>query len=70
MFNLGYPADFSSDFFHFTVVMIFSNAIVNPFIYTFQYSRFQEVAVQLLCKKCRPTDEPLGPNTSTATSIR
>ena len=50
MFNLGYPVDFSSNFFHFTIVMMLSNSVVNPFIYTFQYASFKQAAKQLFCK--------------------
>ena len=50
MFNLGYPVDFASNFFHFTVIMFFSNSVVNPFIYTFQYESFKQAAKQLFCK--------------------
>ena len=50
MFNLGYPVDFSSNFFHFSTVMMLSNSVVNPFIYTFQYASFKQAAKQLFCK--------------------
>ena len=63
MFNLGYPADFSSNFFHFTMVMMLSNSVVNPFVYTFQYASFQHAAKQLFCK-CLVKDDEDGKSTS------
>ena len=67
MFNLGYPVDFASNFFHFTVIMFFSNSVVNPFIYTFQYESFKHAAKQLFCK-CflKSSSDSLG---STMTSV-
>ena len=50
MFNLGYPADFASNFYHFSMVMLLYNSVVNPFIYTFQYASFKQAAKQLFCK--------------------
>ncbi len=50
MMNVGYPADYSSNFYHFTVYMVFINGCVNPFIYAFQYTQFQVVAKQLFCR--------------------
>ena len=37
MYNLGYKADWNSTYLHFTVLMIFLNCTVNPFIYLFKY---------------------------------
>ena len=69
MFNLGYPADFSSNFYHFTVMMLFSNAVVNPFIYTFQYANFQLAAKQLFCRCCMKNPLSTGDSWSRDTSI-
>ena len=52
MFNLGYPSDFTSNFYHFTVVMVFCNCCINPFIYMAKYEQFQQGAKRLLCKRC------------------
>ena len=51
MINLGFPADFASNFFHFTVIILFTNAVINPFIYTFQYSDFKKAATKLFCSR-------------------
>ena len=52
VYNFGYNVDWNSTFFHFTVVMIFANSMVNPFIYVFKYRDYQ-IAMKkcLLCKK-------------------
>ena len=51
VYNFGYEIDWNSTFFHFTVVMIFANSMVNPFIYVFKYRDYQ-IAMKkcLLCK--------------------
>ena len=49
MFNVGYPADFNGPYFHFTVIMVFLNCCINPFIYTLQYHPFQQQAQKLFC---------------------
>ena len=41
MFTLGYPADFNSAFYHFTVIMVSLNICVNPFIYVYKYKSFK-----------------------------
>ena len=41
-FNLGYQVDFSSAFYHFTVIATFANSCINPIIYALQYETFQK----------------------------
>ena len=38
----GYPVDFSGWLHHFTVVLVFTNSCINPFIYAAKYHKFQE----------------------------
>ena len=47
MYNLGYPIDYSSNYHKFTVLMVFINCTVNPFIYLIKYRDYQEAF-----KKC------------------
>ncbi len=61
MFNLGITLDFSSDFFHFTVIMVSCNPCINPFIYMIQYSKFKMAAKQLFFRKKK---EGIGENSS------
>ena len=42
MHNLGYPyCDFTSNFYNFTVIMVFVSCCVNPVIYSVNYAPFQ-----------------------------
>ncbi len=50
--NVGLPADFSSNFYHFTVLMVYLNSTINPFIYCLKYEQFQNVAKRLFCRHC------------------
>ena len=50
MYTLGYDADWNSIYYHFTILMIFLNCTVNPFIYLLKYKDYQ-VALRE-CLKC------------------
>ena len=39
---VGYTIDFSGWFYHFTVVLVFTNSCINPFIYAAKYREFQK----------------------------
>ena len=55
MFVLGYPVDFTSDFYHFSVAVVFTNCCLNPFIYALKYKQFQTEAKSLILnvyRKC------------------
>ena len=55
---MGYPNDFGSAWYHFTVVAVLINSCLNPFIYIAKYKQFQVGAKQLMSRlfsKCRPT---------------
>ncbi len=41
MYNLGYEVDWNSVYYQFTVLMVFLNCTVNPFIYLAQYRDYQ-----------------------------
>lgn len=41
LFFVGYPTNWNSDFYHFTVFATFSNCCLNPFIYALKYKEFQ-----------------------------
>ncbi|KAK2154721.1 hypothetical protein LSH36_259g01016 [Paralvinella palmiformis] len=52
MFNLGLmTGDFTSVFYNFTVVMVFLNCCINPFIYIAKYEQFQKTMKMLFCNK-------------------
>ena len=45
MYNLGFSADWNSIFYKFTVVMVFLNCTINPFIYLAKYQDFQTALI-------------------------
>ena len=52
MHNLGYTIDFNGNLYKGTVVMVFLNSIVNPFIYLAKYHDFQKALRKTFgCKK-------------------
>ena len=42
MFNCGYNINFNTTYHQFTILMVFLNCTVNPFIYLIKYSDYQE----------------------------
>ena len=42
MFNCGYELDFNSTYHQFTILMVFLNCTVNPFIYLIKYRDYKE----------------------------
>ena len=54
MYNLGYAADWNSMYYQFTVVMVFLNCTINPFIYIIKYKDYQTALRSCFgCKKAR-----------------
>jgi len=47
---LGHTVDYTTMFYHFTVVMVFMNSCINPFIYAAKYREFQTGVKRLMCK--------------------
>ena len=68
MMNLGYPPDLSSGFYHFTVVAVFTNSCLNPFIYMLQFEQFQDAAKKLFLKRFRSKESPTVSMSLTSTS--
>ena len=64
MHNCGYELDFNSTYFQFTVVMVFLNCTVNPFIYLIKYRDYQEALRAFF--HCKKENEN---NSSSVTSI-
>jgi len=49
---LGYPLDFGGWPYHVSVVLVFTNSCINPFIYAAKYRKFQD-GLRLLMSKIR-----------------
>ena len=72
MYNLGYKANWNSDFYKFTVVMVFLNCTINPFIYLIKYQDFQNALKKSLgCVRATQTEESesRGSNISSSVTI-
>ena len=49
MYYVGYPyVDFTSDFYNFTVIMVFLNCCVNPVIYSIRYDQVRQTGLSKL----------------------
>jgi len=46
--------DYSGWFYHFTVVLVFANSCVNPFIYAAKYREFQTAVRRMMAKEVDP----------------
>ena len=58
MYNLGYKADWNSTYFQFTVLMVFLNCTVNPFIYLIKYRDYQTALKKLFgCERNKPEED-------------
>ena len=69
MYNLGYDADWNSIYFQFTVLMVFLNSTVNPFIYLIKYQDYQVALRQFLRCKTKEKDENSISTTSNQTNF-
>ena len=49
IYNFGYEVDWNSSYFLFTVLMVFLNSTINPFIYLFNYKDYQSAFRKLFC---------------------
>ena len=56
VYTLGYEIDWNSAYYTFSIVMVFLNCTVNPFIYLFNYKDFQRALKNLFC--CSRLYEP------------
>lgn len=51
MFNLGYNLDFDGHLYHVSVVGVFLNCAVNPFIYMTKFDQFRQEFKRLFCPR-------------------
>ena len=58
LFTFGYGASWDGIYYKFTILMIFLNCTVNPFIYLFKYRDYQKALKSCFgCQKLRSDDE-------------
>ena len=50
MYNLGFEVDWNSTYYQFTVLMVFLNCTINPFIYLAKYRDYQIALMKLFGK--------------------
>ncbi|KAI0211278.1 hypothetical protein LSAT2_003902, partial [Lamellibrachia satsuma] len=50
-YNFGAPLDFSSSYYDFTVVAMFANCCINPFLYALQYRPYQNELRKVFCNR-------------------
>ena len=48
-YSLGFEVDWNSGYYKFTVVMVFLNCTINPFIYLINYKDFQRAFMRQFC---------------------
>ena len=68
VYNFGYPLDSNSSYYQFTVLMVFLNSIVNPFIYLIKYQDYQIALRQFLRCKMKDKEENRSQNSVSTTS--
>ena len=66
VYNTGIELDFNGTFYHFTVIAVFLNCCINPFIYAFQYDQFKRE----LLKRCRKRSDGAELSVTSENSVR
>ena len=61
MYNCGYDINYNSTYIQFTVLMVFLNCTINPFIYLIKYKDYQEALRKCFyCSKEKEDDNNLN----------
>ena len=69
MYNLGYDLDYNGTYYQFTVLMVFLNCTVNPFIYLIKYKDYQMALKKLIgCVKQKEGEDSDTKRNSNSTS--
>ena len=64
MYNCGYNVKFNSVYFDFTILMVFVNCTINPFIYLVKYRDYQEaLKIFLHCNQNQGMNNSLNSST-------
>ena len=53
--TISLSVDFSTWFYHFTVVLVLTSSCINPFIYAAKYREFQTAVKRMLGKQVQPS---------------
>ncbi|KAK2141605.1 hypothetical protein LSH36_1070g00029 [Paralvinella palmiformis] len=68
VYNIGVELDFNGTFYHFTVIAVFLNSCINPFIYAFQYDQFKNELLNRCHKPAEVTEFSVTSENSVRTS--
>ena len=69
-YSLGFEVDWNSGYYKFTVIMLFLNCTINPFIYLINYKDFQRAFMrQFHCRISRHGSNPDITGSTISTSV-
>ena len=69
LYNCGYDINFNTTCFQFTILLVFLNCTVNPFIYLIKYRDYQEALKTFLnCNKKQESDSKIISSESKSTN--
>ena len=69
MYNLGYEINWNGTYYLFTVLMVFINCTVNPFIYLIKYRDYLQALKKLLGCRRKTEKDSLGITSSNASIL-
>ena len=69
MYNLGYEINWNGTYYLFTVLMVFINCTVNPFIYLIKYRDYQQALKKLLGCRRKTEKNSFGITSSNASIL-
>ena len=70
MYNCGFQLNFNGTYMEFTVLMVFLNCTVNPFIYLIKYRDYQETLKNCFnCNKKKEGNNSLNSSISNPTRL-
>ena len=68
MHNCGYEVDFNGTYYHYSILMVFLNCTVNPFIYLFQYRDYQIALKRFIAFRTRGKDKKQNQSSSSTST--
>ena len=70
MYNLGYKINWNGTYYQFTVLMVFVNCTVNPFIYLIKYRDYQQSLRKFLGRDKKKSHEEMDTKSSNVSMSR